>query len=1545
MMAPQRFFRRSTSRRAGESSTGRCTLLLALVGLLVAVASSVAPAEDWPTYRHDAARSGITSEPVRPPLSACWSFKPLDGPEPAWGDPKPEPVENILELRRIHFDDAFQVAVAGGAVYFGSSANGKVYCLDAATGRIRWTQITGGPIRLAPAVADGRVLVGSDDGYAYCLDARSGSVVWKFRGAPEDARVLGSGKMVSLWPLRSGVLVDGGMAYLAAGIFPAEGVFLYAVDAKTGQEIWRNDTCGETPQSRVSPQGYLLASQTTLYAPMGRVSPAAFDRKSGALKYLVYFGKPVGGTYALLAGDDVYTGTEEMVGFRAESRDRFASFAGRKLVVTDDTAYVAAENELSALDRRKFPAATGRLRSLQAQKAEIDRSLRTEATAELKAKAAKVADQLKKAQQELAAATRWKTPGAFHESLILAGDVLFGGGTDRVIAVDAASGKTLWTGQVDGTAKGLAAAEGRLLVSTDTGMIHCFGPQGSPQHGTVTEPTNANPYGDSPLAPIFRQAAETILRETGIQRGYCLVLGLETGELALELAKRSELTVYAVDPDAGKVAAARKAIDATGLYGSRVCVEQWPLDEIPYSDYFANLIVSETNVRTGQPPAGIAAQADRMLKPLGGIMMMMRQEGGPADPKQFRWTEVERGRLPGAGSWTHQYATPANTNCGDDQIVRCPLGVLWFGRPGPGQMVNRHSRAAGPLSIDGRLFVQGENVVMAYDVYNGLKLWEREIPGAMRTSVSHDGSNLALSHDGLFVAVGDQCLQLDPATGQTKATHRIPNLEDGKSGRWGYVATVGPLLYGSRCPSGRESDLLFALDIQSGKTRWTYAGKRIPHIAISIGDGRMFFVDSTATAEQRKQAIDAQRRRILERPQAEQAAALAALEKADVRMACSLDADTGQAVWQQPVDLTDCGGSNLAAMYNNGVLAVFGVYLDGHLWKQFFAGEFASRRVVALSGEDGRFLWSRAVGFRVRPLVVGDTLHAEPWSFDLHTGEPKTRVHPVTGQPDRWQFARPGHHCGLPAASPNCLFFRSYCLGYYDLVADYGTMHFGAQRPGCWVNFIPAGGLLLLPEASAGCMCPFPNMCSIVFKPATVNKAWAYYSAPGPMTPVRHLALNLGAPGDRRDAAGTLWLGYPRPSGSLVLRFDVGTAFYAGGSFVERNSTYTPIAGTDDPWRFTSAAVGLRKCEIPLLDEGNGTARYQVRLGFADPDNDQPGRRVFHVKLQDNTVLEDFDVVEAAGGRDRAVVQEFDGIEVTDKLVIELVPKAGNPAPEEAPILQCVEVVREQVTGLGCAAPNFVLSTLAPKQAGQLRLTNLRDRPFEGTLHVAAPKGFQVSPTQAEVKLASGDRTTIPMEVAVAADAPAGDYGIPIKLIRADGAVELERSARIEHLGPRRRLVLNAIEDAYASQRYPDQNKATATTLLVDGGDQKMGDAAHSMAYLKFRWDVPGKPISVRLRIHNAGNPTGDSGRVCLVSEPWSEARLTYNNRPEAGPELARLGRVSENQVVECPIELDLKGKAELSLMIDPTSTDGVDYLPRESGKPPELVVEYEPNE
>ena len=119
-----------------------------------------------------------------------------------------------------------------------------------------------------------RLYVGSDDGYAYCLNAGDGTLIWKYRPSPADERIVGNGRLVSSWPLRTGMLVDNGVLYLTAGVFPYEGLYICAVNAETGKEIWRNDTSGDLAwgldYGGMAPQGYLLASKKNLYVPSGR---------------------------------------------------------------------------------------------------------------------------------------------------------------------------------------------------------------------------------------------------------------------------------------------------------------------------------------------------------------------------------------------------------------------------------------------------------------------------------------------------------------------------------------------------------------------------------------------------------------------------------------------------------------------------------------------------------------------------------------------------------------------------------------------------------------------------------------------------------------------------------------------------------------------------------------------------------------------------------------------------------------------------------------------------------------------------------------------------------------------------------------------------------------------------------------------------------------------------------------------------------------------------------------------------------------------------
>ena len=108
----------------------------------------------------------------------------------------------------------------------------------------------------------------------------------------------------------------------------------------------------------------------------------------------------------------------------------------------------------------------------------------------------------------------------------------------------------------------------------------------------------------------------------------------------------------------------------------------------------------------------------------------------------------------------------------------------------------------------------------------------------------------------------------------------------------------------------------------------------------------------------------------------------------------------------------------------------------------------------------------------------------------------------------------------------------------------------------------------------------------------------------------------------------------------------------------------------------TSGLRGLKKCEIPLLGEGDKPETYLVKLYFAAPAGDKPGQRVFDVKLQGDTVLKGFDIAAAAGGAGRAHVVELPNIAVSSKLTLELVPQQADADADHQPILCGLELLR-----------------------------------------------------------------------------------------------------------------------------------------------------------------------------------------------------------------------------------------------------------------------------
>ena len=136
-------------------------------GVLAALASLDALGDDWPMWRHDSGRTAATSVSVPEKLHLQWTLE-LPPLKPAYRD------------HRLQFDLAYQPIVTRGRLIIGSARSGSVTAYDAVTGKEGWRFHTGGPVRFAPAAANDRVFVGSDDGFLYCLAMDSGKpTAWK----------------------------------------------------------------------------------------------------------------------------------------------------------------------------------------------------------------------------------------------------------------------------------------------------------------------------------------------------------------------------------------------------------------------------------------------------------------------------------------------------------------------------------------------------------------------------------------------------------------------------------------------------------------------------------------------------------------------------------------------------------------------------------------------------------------------------------------------------------------------------------------------------------------------------------------------------------------------------------------------------------------------------------------------------------------------------------------------------------------------------------------------------------------------------------------------------------------------------------------------------------------------------------------------------------------------------------------------------------------------------------------------------------------------
>ncbi len=176
-------------------------------------ADADADAKDWPTYRHDAKRSGFSDQALLEDLGKAWELK-LGGRLSA-------------------------VTIAAGKAFVAQVDAHTLHALDAATGEKLWRFIAGARIDSPPTYWKGRVLFGGMDGWVYCLRASDGALVWRFQGAPGSRRHVAFEQIESVWPVHGSVLVENGIVSFVAGrsVFLDGGMRFIRLDAATGKKL------------------------------------------------------------------------------------------------------------------------------------------------------------------------------------------------------------------------------------------------------------------------------------------------------------------------------------------------------------------------------------------------------------------------------------------------------------------------------------------------------------------------------------------------------------------------------------------------------------------------------------------------------------------------------------------------------------------------------------------------------------------------------------------------------------------------------------------------------------------------------------------------------------------------------------------------------------------------------------------------------------------------------------------------------------------------------------------------------------------------------------------------------------------------------------------------------------------------------------------------------------------------------------------------------------------------------------------------------------
>ncbi len=1347
-----------------------------LGGLCFLVSLSLG-AGDWPQWRFDAGRSANSPEVLPEKLSLAWELA-FPKRVQVWDDPLNHDLmtyDRILEpivaegLMFIGFNDSDKVAafdiqnsaerwryytdgpvrfspVAWEGKIFIISDDGYLYCLNAKDGRLLW--------KFRGAPGDQKVL-GNDRLISS----------WPARGGP----VIRDGVLyfaASIWPF---------MGTFIYALDAESGEMIWVNDGTSAQYIKQPHNAPSF--AGVAPQGALVASQEYLIVPGGRSVPAVFERGTGNFKYfhLAAGGKGNGGSFVVANEQHFFAHTRlrGTRGYDLKTGDQ-THFLVNEPVLDGEFLYAASDHPLrvarqteansrmAAAVKAKKKAETARTNASKSgdlqelEKAETALADADKLIAELNlvvasAEAAWRDDWKGNLIQAFDSnqALVWEMEADASGDLIKAGNRLYAAGESTLSAFDLNETNGVpamsWSLPVKGSVQRLLAADEMLFAITLEGNVMAFaGPDSTASQSKHNlEPVQAS----NAKWPIF----EALLGELDSKAGYALCYGLEDARLIEILLRETDFHVVGVDPSLERVEALRYQYDEDqSVYGKRVSLHCGDPLEFNAPPYFASLVTLDTRMLAADHREPFLDAAYSSVRPYGGKLWAFGSDDeltsvrSTAESMQMEQAEIDsfsfsvsrsgaskkrsvldsilqltrEGKLPGAADWTHQYGDIANTVKSDDQRVKLPLGLLWFGGSSNMDVLPRHGHGPPEQVVGGRTIIEGMDSISARDVYTGRVMWKRTITNLdtygiyfnesyadtpLSTSYNQKhipganarGSNYVATEDAVYVALEDYCEVLDAETGDTTNYIRLPLKKGGAvRPRWGFIGVYQDLLLGGHDfahftkASGREwkknyapiEDLsasagLLAYDRHSGDLRWQATPRHgFIHNGIVAGNGRIYCLDKLPESAEAKL-----RRRGRTNPGSYRIAAF--------------DSETGEQLWEVTENIF---GSWLGYSEEHDILLQAGADAKDRLSDEVGSG------MVAYQGKTGEVLWQDLKRQYNGPCIIHNELiltSANSYSlsagaYNLLDGSPHWVVNPLTGKEEPWLFTR-AYGCNTPVAGEHMLTFRSGAAGYYDLAGQSGTGNLGGFRSSCTSNLVIANGVLNAPDYTRTCTCGYQNQTSLALIHMPDVEMWTFSSLGTDAMKgsfVKQAGVNFGAPGDRRADNGTLWLDYPSVGGDSP---EIAIAVEGEETYYFRHHS-ARFRGEGVTWVASSGIEGVEKLLVnPVFQKAENTSAsadtdveeatpqaehdvrsrlYTVRLHFSEPEEIKQGDRVFHVNLQGERVLESFDVLKESGGYRRTLVKEFSHVEVLDSIEIELV---NSSEKGEAPIISGLELIAE----------------------------------------------------------------------------------------------------------------------------------------------------------------------------------------------------------------------------------------------------------------------------